>query len=100
MTESVTSATRTFEDAPVVRPTISMMGYGDSDSKYVGRTEIVLDDLGTTAVEAGCQEGPVEPSGRFIRRGMTLSLRSDADLEMIIQTLRFRDDLLAALDTA
>jgi hypothetical protein len=100
MTESVTSATRTFEDAPVVRPTLSMMGYCDRDSRHVGRTEIVLDDLGTTAIEAACQEELVEPLGRFIHRGMTLSLRSDADLEMIIQTLRFRDDLLEALDTA
>jgi hypothetical protein len=100
MTGSVNSATRTFEDARIVRPSISMMGCCDSDSRYVGRTEIVLDDLRATAIEAACQEGRVEPSCMFIRRGMTLTPRSDADLEVISQTLRFRDDLLEALGTA
>lgn len=99
MTASGNSATRTFEDACILRATVSTTGYCGGDSGHGGRTEIVLDDLGSTEIQASFMEELSIRPGEYVDRRITISLGGDAELRVIIQALRFSAEALEALCT-
>lgn len=83
------NATRTFVDMCILRATVSTTGYCGGDSGHGGRTEIILDDLGNTDIDATVTETP--------DKRIAIQLGGDAELRVIIQALRFSADALEAL---
>jgi len=83
------SATRTFYSACILRATVSTTGYRGGDSGHGGRTEIVFEDLGGTDIEATFNENP--------EKRLTIRLGGDAELDVIIDALRFSADALELL---
>ena len=91
------TATRIFNDMCVLRATVSTTGYCGGDSGHGGHTEIVLDDLGGTDIQASFSaDFDDTPRGDADRR-VTIKLGGDAELRVIIQALRFSADALEAL---
>jgi len=97
MTSIENRATRTFEDACILRATVATTGYQGGDAGHGGQTKIVLDDLGNTDIEASFVEEVIPTPGGDVLRRLAINLGGDAELRVIIKALRFSADALEAL---
>jgi hypothetical protein len=85
----VRTESKEFTVVCILRATVLTTGYCGGDSGHGGRTEIVVEDLGSTDIEASFSEA----GGKRV----TLRLGGDAELRVIIDSLRFVAEMLENL---
>jgi hypothetical protein len=83
-------ATRTFQDANILRITVATTGFCGGDTGHGGRTVITIEDLGSTDIDASFED---TDTGRRLE----IRLGGDAELRTIILALRFAADALDSL---